>query len=64
MLAEHKLDEEQIEIDAGEVEFGDDLSGVLEFTPGMSPEEMSEFVQRIPRRLSVDTVGHTQLLGA
>jgi ATP-dependent HslUV protease ATP-binding subunit HslU len=42
LLAEHKLDEEQIEIDAGEVEFGDDLSGVLEFTPGMSPEEMSE----------------------
>ena len=42
LLAEHKLDEEQIEIDAGDVEFGDDLSGVLEFTPGMSPEEMSE----------------------
>jgi ATP-dependent HslUV protease ATP-binding subunit HslU len=44
MLAEHKLDEEQIEIDTADMLDldSDDLSGVLEFAPGMSPEEMSE----------------------
>jgi ATP-dependent HslUV protease ATP-binding subunit HslU len=42
LLTEHKLDEEQIEIDAGDGDLGDDLSGVLEFSPGMSPEEMSD----------------------
>ncbi len=42
LLTEHKLDDEQIEIDAGDSDLGDDLSGVLEFSPGMSPEEMSE----------------------
>lgn len=45
LLAEHKLDEEQIEIDmnGGDgPELGDDLGGVLEFSPGMSAEEMSE----------------------
>ena len=44
LLAENKLDEEQIEIDTNDV-LGldtDDLSGVLEFAPGMSPEEMSD----------------------
>ena len=44
LLAEHKLDEEQIEIDMHD-SLGldnDDLSGVLEFAPGMSPEEMSD----------------------
>jgi ATP-dependent HslUV protease ATP-binding subunit HslU len=42
LLSEHKLDEEQIEIDAGDGDLSDDLSGVLEFSPGMSPEEMSD----------------------
>ena len=43
LLAENKLDEEQIDIDwSDENSLGDDLSGVLEFTPGMSPEEMSD----------------------
>jgi ATP-dependent HslUV protease ATP-binding subunit HslU len=43
MLADNKLDEEQIEIDMGEALFdGDDLGGVLEFPPGMSADEMSE----------------------
>jgi ATP-dependent HslUV protease ATP-binding subunit HslU len=42
LLSEHKLDEEQIEIDAGDADLSDDLSGVLEFSPGMSPEEMSD----------------------
>ncbi len=43
LLAEHKLDEEQIEIDLSELSMEpDDLSGVLEFAPGMSPEEMTE----------------------
>ena len=43
MLAENKLDEEQIEIDMGDSLFdGDDLGGVLEFPPGMSTDEMSE----------------------
>jgi ATP-dependent HslUV protease ATP-binding subunit HslU len=43
LLAEHKLDEEQIEIDLNEgIMDPDDLGGVLEFSPGMSPEEMSE----------------------
>jgi ATP-dependent HslUV protease ATP-binding subunit HslU len=43
MLAEHKLDEEQIEIDMGDALFdSDDLGGVLEFPPGMSADEMSE----------------------
>ncbi|HEX8598363.1 MAG TPA: ATP-dependent protease ATPase subunit HslU [Chloroflexia bacterium] len=42
MLAEHKLDEEQIEIDVNDLGLEDDLGGVLEFSPGMSPEEMSE----------------------
>jgi len=44
LLAENKLDEEQIEIDTNDA-LGldtDDLSGVLEFAPGMSPEEMSD----------------------
>jgi ATP-dependent HslUV protease ATP-binding subunit HslU len=44
LLAENKLDEEQIEIDMND-SLGldsDDLSGVLEFAPGMSPEEMSD----------------------
>jgi ATP-dependent HslUV protease ATP-binding subunit HslU len=46
LLAEHKLDEEQIEIDLDEgLQLGDDLGGVLEFTPGMSVEEMSENFQ-------------------
>lgn len=42
MLSEHKLDEEQIEIDVNDLGLEDDLGGVLEFSPGMSPEEMSE----------------------
>jgi ATP-dependent HslUV protease ATP-binding subunit HslU len=42
LLAEHKLDEEQIEIDINDAIGMDDLSGVLEFMPGMSPEEMSD----------------------
>ncbi|MFL5734425.1 MAG: ATP-dependent protease ATPase subunit HslU [Chloroflexia bacterium] len=43
LLAEHKLDEEQIEIDMDDMGLGlDDMRGVLEFVPGMSPEEMSE----------------------
>lgn len=42
LLTEHKLDNEEIEIDAGDSDLSDDLSGVLEFSPGMSPEEMSE----------------------
>jgi ATP-dependent HslUV protease ATP-binding subunit HslU len=43
LLAEHKLDEEQIEIDLADGGFGwDDMTGVMEFTPGMSPDEMSE----------------------
>jgi ATP-dependent HslUV protease ATP-binding subunit HslU len=43
LLAEHKLDEEQIEIDMGDPSFDpDDLGGVLEFAPGMSPDEMTE----------------------
>ncbi|HYP41343.1 MAG TPA: ATP-dependent protease ATPase subunit HslU [Chloroflexia bacterium] len=43
LLAEHKLDEEQIDIDLGDSGLDtDDLSGVLEFSPGMSPEEMTE----------------------
>lgn len=43
LLAEHKLDEEQIDIDWGDdPNLGDDLGGVLEFTPGMSPEEMTD----------------------
>ncbi|MDQ3704920.1 MAG: ATP-dependent protease ATPase subunit HslU [Chloroflexota bacterium] len=42
MLAEHKLDEEQIEIDVNDLGLDDELGGVLEFSPGMSPEEMSE----------------------
>jgi ATP-dependent HslUV protease ATP-binding subunit HslU len=43
LLAEHKLDEEQIDIDWGDdPSLGDDLGGVLEFTPGMSPEEMTD----------------------
>lgn len=43
LLAENKLDEEQIEIDLNDRDMGpDDMSGVLEFMPGMSPEEMSE----------------------
>ena len=43
LLAEHKLDEEQIEIDISDGGFGlDDMSGILEFMPGMSPDEMSD----------------------
>lgn len=42
LLAEHKLDEEQIEIDINDMGIEDELGGVLEFSPGMSPEEMSE----------------------
>ena len=43
LLAEHKLDEEQIDIDwSDDPNMGDDLGGVLEFTPGMSPEEMTD----------------------
>ncbi len=43
LLAEHKLDEEQIDIDwSDDPNLGDDLGGVLEFTPGMSPEEMTD----------------------
>jgi ATP-dependent HslUV protease ATP-binding subunit HslU len=42
LLAEHKLDEEQIEIDVNDLGLDDELGGVLEFSPGMSPEEMSE----------------------
>ncbi|MEO8286666.1 MAG: ATP-dependent protease ATPase subunit HslU [Chloroflexota bacterium] len=44
LLAENKLDEEQIEIDLNDSLNldSDDLSGVLEFAPGMSPEEMSD----------------------
>src|SRR5439155_12581498 len=43
LLAEHKLDEEQIEIDLFDLGLDtDDMGGVLEFAPGMSPEEMSE----------------------
>jgi ATP-dependent HslUV protease ATP-binding subunit HslU len=39
LLAEHKLDEEQIEIDISDGGFGlDDMSGILEFMPGMSPD--------------------------
>ncbi len=43
LLAENKLDQEQIEIDLSDHSLdADDMSGVLEFMPGMSPEEMSE----------------------
>jgi ATP-dependent HslUV protease ATP-binding subunit HslU len=43
LLAEHKLDEEQIEIDLNDIGLDpDDMTGVLEFTPGMSTEEMTE----------------------
>ena len=43
LLAENKLDEEQIEIDLSDSDFSpDDMSGVLEFVPGMSPDEMSD----------------------
>lgn len=43
LLAEHKLDEEQIEIDLSDLGPGlDDMSGVFEFMPGMSPDEMSD----------------------
>ncbi len=43
LLAEHKLDEEQIEIDLSDIGMdNDDLGGVLEFSPGMSAEEMTE----------------------
>lgn len=44
LLAEHKLDEEQIEIDLFSEPGLDpeDLGGVLEFAPGMSPDEMTE----------------------
>ncbi len=43
LLAEHKLDEEQIEIDVDDIGLDpEDLTSVLEFAPGMSPEEMSE----------------------
>lgn len=43
LLAEHKLDEEQIEIDLGDIGLDpEDMTGVLEFTPGMSTEEMTE----------------------
>ncbi|HUP27976.1 MAG TPA: ATP-dependent protease ATPase subunit HslU, partial [Chloroflexia bacterium] len=43
LLNEHKLDEEQIEIDMSDGGFeSDDMTGVLEFSPGMSPDEMSE----------------------
>ena len=43
MLANHKLDEEQIDIDMSDTGFeSDDMTGVLEFSPGMSPEDMSE----------------------
>lgn len=43
LLADHKLDEEQIEIDLSDAGMdNDDLGGVLEFTPGMSTEEMTE----------------------
>ncbi|MBF6613282.1 MAG: ATP-dependent protease ATPase subunit HslU [Chloroflexi bacterium] len=43
LLASHKLDEEQIEIDVGDIGMEqDELGGVLEFTPGMSTEEMTE----------------------
>src|SRR5207237_9673872 len=43
LLAENKLDEEQIEIDLNDHDLGrDDMSGGLEFMQGMSPEEMSE----------------------
>ena len=47
LLADHKLDEEQIEIDLSDdpLNLGDDLGGVLEFTPGMSVEEMSDNFQ-------------------
>jgi ATP-dependent HslUV protease ATP-binding subunit HslU len=47
LLAEHKLDEEQIEIDLGDdgLQIGEDLGGVLEFSPGMSADEMSENFQ-------------------
>jgi ATP-dependent HslUV protease ATP-binding subunit HslU len=43
LLAEHKLDEEQIEIDLNDIGMDpDELTSILEFAPGMSPEEMSE----------------------
>src|SRR5207245_4829826 len=43
LLAQNKLDEEQIEIDMDDGSLGlDDMRGVLEFMPGMSPEELSE----------------------
>ena len=42
LLAEHKLDEEQIEIDINDMGIEDEIGGVLEFSPGMSAEEMSE----------------------
>ncbi|MDQ6695290.1 MAG: ATP-dependent protease ATPase subunit HslU [Chloroflexota bacterium] len=43
LLEEHKLDEEQIEIDLSDAGMEpDDLGGVLEFSPGMSAEEMTE----------------------
>jgi len=43
LLADHKLDEEQIEIDMNDLDsVADDMGGVMEFMPGMSPEEMSD----------------------
>jgi ATP-dependent HslUV protease ATP-binding subunit HslU len=43
LLAEHKLDEEQIEIDMGGMDsIADDMGGVMEFEPGMSADEMSD----------------------
>jgi ATP-dependent HslUV protease ATP-binding subunit HslU len=43
LLASNKLDEEQIEIDMDDGGMGyDDMRGVLEFMPGMSPDEMSD----------------------
>ena len=43
LLVANKLDEEQIEIDLDGMDLGpDDVSGILEFMPGASPDEMSE----------------------
>ena len=42
LLAENKLDEEQIEIDMDDEYSILNMKGVLEFMPGMSPDEMSD----------------------
>lgn len=45
LLAENKLDEELIDIDLSDSLDLEDMGGVMEFTPGMSTEEMTEQFQ-------------------